>query len=98
MQRGSPLVHVMQVRVAYVLLVSSLSREDGFPNLTAVHRKVRSPMPIISSRTQGLARNARKSLLRTRRRVSRGLHNLKGPARCDLLEDGRREGGELGGS
>jgi hypothetical protein len=35
-------------------------------------------MPIItSSRARGLARKARKSLLRTRRRVSRGLYNLK---------------------
>jgi hypothetical protein len=35
-------------------------------------------MPIIqSSGTRGLARSARKSLIRTRRRVSRGLYNLK---------------------
>jgi hypothetical protein len=34
-------------------------------------------MPIIASRTLHLARSARKSLLRTRRRVSRGLHSLK---------------------
>jgi hypothetical protein len=32
---------------------------------------------ITSSRAQGLARKARKNLLRTRRRVSRGLYNLK---------------------
>src|SRR5829696_2868620 len=35
-------------------------------------------MPIINSRsTRGLARSARKSLIRTRRRVSRGLYNLR---------------------
>jgi hypothetical protein len=51
---------------------------DGFPNLTGVHRKVLSPMPTINSRgTRGLARSARKSLIRTRRRVSRGLYNLR---------------------
>src|SRR5215211_6622833 len=32
---------------------------------------------ITTSRAQGLARTARKNLLRTRRRVSRGLYNLK---------------------
>ena len=35
-------------------------------------------MPIMNSRsTRGLARKARKSLVRTRRRISRGLHNLR---------------------
>ncbi len=35
-------------------------------------------MPIVTSRsTPDLARNARRRLLRTRRRISRGLHNLK---------------------
>ena len=44
-------------------------------------------MPNINSRkTLDLARNARKSLLRTRRRVSRGLYNLK--RRNRLAEDG----------
>jgi hypothetical protein len=78
MQRGSLRVHVSHVlerRIPYPF--QRFTREDGFPNLTAVHRKVRSPMPSITSRTQGLARKARKSLLRTRRRVSRGLYNLK---------------------